>query len=896
MDNVDIEDAKLSHLSDADLPPANWYFQNPRELFCVVSKDLQFLMVNPTWTAVTGWTREELLALKISELIDNESQASITPADHTSIHDEYRSVALRLRRRSGDWILLEGHLRRRLNGDVVGTLRDVTANYETLQRERRERSHLSQAAGVGAWRFDPRSKNIIWSDEWLGILQKHDITMRNESDLVSVGHPDDLARIQQVIGAAATLGQLGSYTHRLRKADGSWMWARAHVRPEPLDNGQYLVHGISQDITELVEAREAAIKNEQQSRRLIEEAPFAVAQFDRDLRYASVSPSWAETFNLAGLDFMGKRLDELAPETYRAFTEVQQRALAGEGTSASEQRTVDSRGCVRWLNWETRPWRDGAGDIIGVVVYVNDVSLTADTRRAAETLAQRLNVALDAAEAAVIEIDYEERSLWQSSRLQTTLGRSLSFDEARRAVWPFVHEDDAPNVEAAVRSWLSGAAPAPLEVRIRRIDGEERWIRIYTEIERGRQQRWRRTISLLVDVDERKRGELALVAAEKAAHAAAEAKSAFLANMSHEIRTPMNGVLGILHLLQKRPLAADDAALVSEALACGGMLQALLDNVVDISKLEAGRADLATEPLDPRAILGGVTSLIGPQIEAKGLSLNAEAGDLPDWVTGDPVRIRQCLFNLVGNAVKFTERGSVGVRALIRETPNGLKLRYEVVDTGIGIARDAQEGLFQRFQQADASTTRRFGGSGLGLAITRELAQQMGGGAGFSSTLGEGSTFWFEVAVTIAAEPVREETQIEGILDGLTILIVEDNATNRLVATRMLESLGAVVETANDGEQGVVAAGRGQYDLILMDIQMPGIDGIEATRRIRALSGPIGQVPIIALTANVLAHQQQAYLAAGMNGVVGKPISPNALLLEIARLAEADDAPKALTG
>jgi CheY-like chemotaxis protein len=187
------------------------------------------------------------------------------------------------------------------------------------------------------------------------------------------------------------------------------------------------------------------------------------------------------------------------------------------------------------------------------------------------------------------------------------------------------------------------------------------------------------------------------------------------------------------------------------------------------------------------------------------------------------------------------------------------------------------------------TTTRRFGGSGLGLAITRKLAELMGGSVGVESSLGQGSTFWLEIPAPAAAGPQSAPSQTGAVLDGLRLLVVEDNPTNRMIATKILEGLGAAVETADDGEQGVAAAARGGFDLILMDIQMPGIDGVEATRRIRALDGPTGATPIIALTANVLTHQRDVYLASGMSGVVGKPISPTALLAEIARIADADE-------
>jgi PAS domain S-box-containing protein len=627
-------------------------------------------------------------------------------------------------------------------------------------------------------------------------------------------------------------------------------------------------------------------ESEEQCRRIVEQAPFAIAIFDEQLRYAMVSPTWLETFKGQGNPQIGLSLDEIAPGVYDAVVAVQRRALAGVTTTADGDRVVDSRGEERWLRWEVRPWRDAAEAIVGVIVYVNDVSALSQARREAERLAHRLKIALRAANAAVIEVDYDLGVHWTSEEFTKVIGRTISFDEASQTVWPFIHPEDAPIVQTALGAWLDGGPVEPLEVRIVRPLGDARWVRIYTEIEKDTDGRRLGAVSLLMDIDEAKRQELALIAAERAAHAGLEAKAQFLANMSHEIRTPMNGVLGILHLLKGQPLPGSAQSLVAEALACGDMLRALLDDVVDISKIDAGKVEVEAQPTDPAALLTSVVEMLRPQAEAKGLGFSLEAEPLSPWILTDPTRLRQCLFNLIGNAVKFTETGAVTVRASMRGAASGPRLRFTVTDTGIGISSAAQERLFERFQQADATTTRRFGGSGLGLAITRDLAMRMGGEVGLISALGEGSTFWIEVAAPPAAAPTEVETGAEPVLDGVRVLVVEDNATNRMIVAAMLETLGASVCLAEDGERGVEAALSGGFDLILMDIQMPGIDGLEATRRIRAAGGALATTPIVALTANVMSDQRQTYLDAGMNGVIAKPISPAALISEIAQLAE----------
>lgn len=383
----------------------------------------------------------------------------------------------------------------------------------------------------------------------------------------------------------------------------------------------------------------------------------------------------------------------------------------------------------------------------------------------------------------------------------------------------------------------------------------------------------------------------ALEEARAASEAATQAKSEFLASVSHEIRTPMNGIVGVLHLMKAEPLSPSALRLLDDALSCSAMLAQLIDDVLDLSKVEAGKLDLSYEACDPEQILGSLIELLEPQARAKGLFLLVDVPIGVGWRSTDPVRFRQCLFNLVGNAVKFTQAGGVRVRLL---SPHPGLLRVEVIDTGPGLAPEAQARLFQRFEQAASTVRREHGGAGLGLAITRTLAELMGGTTGLESTLGVGSTFWFEIEAP-ACVPTEHAPVEGGSLAGLRVLIVDDNGTNRLVGSKILEGLGATAVVADGGELAVRQCEIEDFDLILMDINMPGIDGRQAAQIIRRSSIRNARTPIIALTADVMAHQKTSYLAAGMDGVVAKPFSPIQLVDEILRVASqgavAEDAP-----
>ncbi len=362
--------------------------------------------------------------------------------------------------------------------------------------------------------------------------------------------------------------------------------------------------------------------------------------------------------------------------------------------------------------------------------------------------------------------------------------------------------------------------------------------------------------------------------AEKEALDAAHARYIFLATMSHEIRTPLNGVLGLTELLLDTPLSTEQRELASTVQRSGALLRSVLDDVLDYSKIDSGHLEAESLPLDLHVLCGDLVRLWGGSARERGLELAADfAVDAPRWVMADPNKLKQILGNLVSNALKFTPRG--GVYLEVPVAPEG-QLLVRVRDTGIGMTSVQLERIFEAFVQGDDSTTRRFGGTGLGLAICRRLGRFLGGEVSVVSVPGQGSTFTLRLPLVPAA-PLVEATAapLEAVdLHGLRVLVAEDNAVNRLVICRLLEKHGVEVRTAADGEECVQQWKAEPTDLILMDCQMPGCDGYEATRRIRQQGGVL---PIIALTANAMAGDRARCLDAGMNEHLGKPIDPSAL-------------------
>jgi signal transduction histidine kinase/ActR/RegA family two-component response regulator len=385
-------------------------------------------------------------------------------------------------------------------------------------------------------------------------------------------------------------------------------------------------------------------------------------------------------------------------------------------------------------------------------------------------------------------------------------------------------------------------------------------------------------VRTFTDITQQKRAERELATARDAAEAGARARTEFLAVMSHEIRTPMNGIVGACGLLNDMPLGAEQREYVNTIRDCGNHLLLLIQDILDLSRLDAGRLDLEEIAFDPGALIQNTIEMLGGQARAKGLFLSCHTeGEVSGQVVGDPSRLRQILLNLIGNGLKFTDAGGVAVASrLLAIDEHRATLVVAVTDSGIGIDLDSRQKLFSAFTQVDSSISRRFGGAGLGLAISKHLVSLMVGSIDVDSVPGQGSTFRFSIQLARAASvPVAGPARVAAPHRDrhLKILLAEDNPTNRYIAIRMLTRMGYAVDAVEDGAQAVRAAAGADYDAIIMDMMMPEMDGITATRMIRAGAPPRCHTPIIGLTANAFASDRAACAAAGMNGFVTKPVT-----------------------
>jgi len=787
---------------------------------------------------------------------------------------------------------------------VLGIAHDITEmrSQEDALRESRETLNRAQAvAHVGSWMLDIEANRLEWSDECYRLFGLPPGSPMTLERFFACIHPDDLERV-----AAAWHATLGGaeydIEHRILAAgETRWVRERAIIERDA-DGKPRRGLGTVQDIT-LRRQTEAALLEERRVRdTLLESIPGVFYAIDAkgififwNLNLEQVTGRGAEElrhFNALDL-FEGEDREHVAERIEQVFLEGQSDIEASLVTKAGQRLPYYFTG--RRIEMGGQPILVGAGMDIGPI-------------RAADEAMRRINEELEARvrqNTADLQASYAKLRDTEFAMNQAGIGIAWVNTDNGEFVYinPFACQLVGYSEAEMLRSTVHDIAPdmgerqfhelvdicrsqgrLQVEVLVHAKDGRAIPVEVAAYYLPGKDGDPDRLIEFITDISARKRAEEDIQQARESAESANRAKSAFLANMSHEIRTPLNAILGLNHLMQAGSLPPEQTERLQKMEVASRHLLSIINDILDLSKIEAGRMELESTNFHLSAVIDNVASIIRDTAQSKGLVVEIDPDGVPLWLRGDVTRLRQALLNLASNAVKFTDRGSIRVRALLLETrADDLLVRFEVADTGIGLGAEQLGRLFENFHQADSSTARKYGGTGLGLSLTKRLVEMMGGEVGADSAVGQGSTFWFTIilqhghgpmpTVSAADMTLSAESRVRAQHRGARILLAEDHPINIEVVQQILHAAGLDVVVAANGRIALEKAIAERFDLILMDMQMPEMDGIEATEAIRRLPAHAA-TPILALTANAFAEDRRACLVAGMNDVLTKPVDP----------------------
>lgn len=709
-------------------------------------------------------------------------------------------------------------------------------------------------------------------------------------------HPDDLADVE-ALRAARFAGEPDPPGYdrqfRMRRPDGGWMWVQGNPTIIRDAGGTPVeIVNVLRDVTDRREMEALLAASEARYRLLAENATDIIACYNGDGVFTFLSPAVTDILGYTPAELIGRTpMDIIHAEDVReVLWRFREREAAGPDAAPIrvEYRARHKDGSVVWLEAQPRAMYADDGKLAGFQDCVRDVTARKMAESALAESELRHSVIAEHATDIITRTDIQGRLRYASPSVTHVIGYTAAelVAETPRFL-DRVHPDDLEAALAHVRRVMAGEAveEGRIKYRVRRKDGAWIWLESNPTLVRGPNGEATEILDVLRDVSAQRQLESELLAARESAEAAAQVKTDFMANMSHEIRTPLTAILGFTRLLSARTdLDPKAAMLVARVAGAGQALMTIVNDVLDFSKLEAGQFEIKPRPASPGEALSDALFMFSPQADEKGLTLSCAVDGLPEMLDFDPDRVRQILLNLIGNAVKFTTAGSV--RLVAGYDRQSERLHFAVEDTGQGLTTEQQAKLFLRFSQVDGSSTRQHGGTGLGLAISKGLTEAMGGTIGVRSTPGEGATFHVEISAPLVEYGNDEAEEQAPSLRGVRILVVDDNQANLDLLRAILASWGAEVVEAGNGPDALRAANEAPFHALLIDMRMPGMDGIEVVRNLRSGDGPNRNTPALAFTADV--EIDGLYPQHGFAGHVRKPIAPAEMYRAIAAVLRED--------
>jgi two-component system, sensor histidine kinase and response regulator len=883
-----------------------------------LTDDLPIRSVSDGMVALLGYHPDDFLATRIAlpALIHPDDTDIAEQLFSRAPHDTAGTFNIRLRHADGRIRCLKGFYQKEIDSEALAVKLDLllqdakslarpaseldlTTNFRAMMEITddfiyfKDRNHVM--TGASQTLVTVTSPSEHWSD----------LLGQTDYDIFPEEFADHYYRLEKQVFAGAAVAHEIQETLR---NDGHKGWVDNRKYPIRDANGEIIgLFGIARDITDKVLAEQALRRERQTLQLILDTAPIGIWLQDENGKLSFVNKAFCQAMGLSESCFLAaERYTDLIPPDFREqCLAADRKAWSDREISITQQQLPFSDGQVHDLRVLRAVKRNEQGQAVALVSLSLDITEELKQQRTLRESEERFRTIFEHVPSISVQgYDRNRRVIFWNKASETLYGYRRDEAMGVRLEDLIIPEGMRDDVVRLTSAWAAGGPAIPAgELTLRRADGSPAEVfssHVMLHGSSGEPEMY----CIDIDISERKRAEneleqhrlhledvvtertAELIKAKEAAEMANIAKSAFLANMSHEIRTPLNAITGMAHMIRRSGLSPQQLERMGKLEGAGEHLLAIINAILELSKIEAGKFSLEEAPVDIAALLENVASILHDRAEAKQLSLSIDASPLPNCLIGDQTRLQQALLNYATNAIKFTDQGYVCLRAnLLSENSESALLRFEVADSGIGIEADVMQRLFAAFEQADNTMTRKYGGTGLGLAITRKFAQLMGGDAGAQSQPGQGSSFWFTVRLKKGSpfSPTRPPpplAEAEAILKqdyaGSRILVAEDEPVNREITQAMLDELGLLVDFAEDGMAACERAGQCDYKLILMDMQMPRMDGLAATRQIRAMPRH-GTTPIVAMTPNAFSEDKARCFAAGMNDFVAKPVEPEAL-------------------